>query len=128
MASNTAPSGTYVVFMGTGMGCPGGNSGSLTALKIGAGPSISVAWCAGDYGLGSPMVTTSDGTNESIVWWVASEGDNRLHAFDGESGAELFDGSGASNMVGSVRRYVTPIAAGGRIIVAGDDNVYSFAY
>ena len=63
------------------------------------------------------------GTQESIVWWVASEGDNQLHAFDGESGTELFAGD-----TGMVRRYVTPIAAAGRIIVAGDDAVYAFAY
>jgi len=122
-AAYTTPSGTYVVFMGGGIGCPGGNAGAITALKIGAGPSIDVAWCAGNFGLGSPMVTTTDGTHESIVWWVGAEGDNQLHAFDGESGAELFAAD-----AGMVRRYVTPIAAAGRIVFAGDDALYTFAY
>src|SRR5262249_22505433 len=53
----TTSQGTYVVFRATGIGCPGTGSG-LTAVKIGAAspPTLSVAWCAGTTGRGSPMM------------------------------------------------------------------------
>jgi hypothetical protein len=74
------------------------------------------------------MVTTTDGTNESIVWWVGSEGDNQLHALNGETGAEIFAGATNGPPGSMVRRYVTPIAAAGRVIIGADNAVYTFAY
>ena len=128
-AAYQAPSGTYVVFRtnGTGVGCPT-TSGDLIALHIGATapPTISVAWCAGNQGAGSPMVTTIDGTSEPIVWTVGSESSNRLHAFDGETGKLLFAGGGSPEQMSLVRRFQTPIAVDGRIIVAADNELYAF--
>jgi len=73
-------------------------------------------------------VTTTDGTANPIVWSVGAEGDRRLHGFNGASGAVIFGGGGASELMGPVHRYQTPIVAGGRIYVAGDGAVYAFRW
>jgi hypothetical protein len=124
-AAYTTSTGTYVVFKGNGVSCPAGQAGDLTAVRLGAAgpPAISTAWCASQNGLGSPMVTTTDGHAEAIVWSVGAEGDGRLHAFDGDGGAEL-----ASVDVGAARRYVPPIAAGGRLYVVADGALRAFIW
>ncbi len=119
--------GSYVVFKGNGTDCPNG-AGDLVAVRIGAAnpPTVKTAWCASMNGMGSPAVSTSDGMNDAIVWAVGAEGDNRLHGFDGDTGAELFAGGGANDGFGPVHRYVTPIVAKGRIFVAADQQVAAF--
>jgi hypothetical protein len=128
-AAYTAPSGTYVVFhtAGSGVGCPR-ISGDLVALKItgSAPPAITVAWCANNNGFGSPIVTTTDGTSQPVVWSVGATGDNLLHAFNGETGDVLFAGGGPAEQMTFVESYQTPIAVNGRIFVAGDDGLYAF--
>jgi outer membrane protein assembly factor BamB len=127
-ATYTTPRGTYVAFKGRAAGCAAARRGSLTAIRIapGAPPTISVAWCADQHGLGSPIVTTSDGRSDAVVWSVGAEGDNRLRGFDGDTGRVVFDGGGAVEAMSHVRRYQTPIVAKGRIFVAGDDELYAF--
>lgn len=127
-AAYTTSQGTYVVFNGRGSDCPSGQSGDLTAVRITPGnpPTVKTAWCARQNGKGSPMVTTTDGHNEAIVWSVGAEGDNRLHGFDGDTGQIIFAGGGSKDVIGSVRRFHTPILAGGRIYVAGDGVVKAF--
>ena len=127
-AAYRAAAGTVIAFKGAGIGCPSGQGGDLTALLVHAAapPTVGVRWCGSSGGLGSPMVTTTDGTAEPVVWVAGAEGDERLHGFDGDSGAVLFDGGGAGSAMGTVRRYVTPILAKGRIFVAGDGAVYAF--
>ncbi len=127
-AAYTTASGTYVVFKGNGSNCPAGQSGNLTAVRMvpGAPPGIQTAWCTQQNGEGSPMVTTTDGHHEAIVWTVGAEGDNRLHGFDGDTGQVVYDGGGAGDVIGFVRRYHTPILANGRIYVAADGVVKAF--
>ncbi len=127
-AAYTTGRGTYVVFPGSGIGCPRGWAGDLTAIRIGAAspPTITVAWCADQHGRGSPIVTTPDGRSEPIVWSVGAGGDGRLRGFDGESGQVVFDGGGPGDAMSGVQRYQTPIVAKGRIFVAGDREVYAF--
>ncbi len=72
------------------------------------------------------MVTTTDGRNEPIVWAVAAEADNRLRGFDGETGRPVFTGGGPEDEMPRVRRFQTPIVAGGRIVVAADDQLVVF--
>jgi hypothetical protein len=128
-AAYKTTSGTYVTFAttGAGIGCPG-RSGNLVALRIGATspPSIDVAWCADNEGRGSPIVTTTDGTSEPVVWSVGSESSNRLHGFNGVTGEVLFPGGGKDERMGLVRRFQTPIVVDGRLFVAGDDALYAF--
>jgi hypothetical protein len=127
-AAYTTTKGTYVVFNGRGIHCPSGQSGDLTAVHIvpGSPPTVQTAWCAKQNGMGSPMVTTTDGHAEAIVWSVGGEGDNRLHGFDGDTGRIIYGGGGAGDLIGSVRRYQTPILAGGRIFIAADNTVKAF--
>jgi hypothetical protein len=121
----TTSQGTYVVFKGDGTQCTG-SGGDLTAVLVKAGspPSLEGSWCASQNGLGSPMVTTTDGHAEAIVWSTGAEGDRKLHGFDGDTGEEIFDGGGVT--ISGLRRYNTPIAAKGRIYVAADNGVVAF--
>jgi len=127
-AAYTTSRGTYVVFKGNGSNCPSGQAGDLTAVRIipGAPPRVETAWCARQHGEGSPMVTTTDGHNEAIVWSVGAEGDNRLHGFDGDTGQTVYAGGGPGDVIGLVRRFHTPILAHGRIYVAADGVVKAF--
>jgi hypothetical protein len=111
-AAYTTPTGTFVVFRGveTLTGCAVG-MGNIGAVKIDATspPKISVAWCAGPNGNGSPIVTTTDGTADSIVWYLGS---GKLYGLNGENGMAI-----TSVDVGTTVKWHTPIAAKGRIFV-----------
>ncbi len=123
----TTPTATYVAFHGNGAACTGGSvAGGLAALKIvpGAPPSVAASWCA-SAGTGSPMVTTSDGTNDAIVWMPGAESSNKLQAFDGDTGAPITF-AGGSVTIANMRRYNAPIAAKGRIFVAADNLLVAF--
>jgi hypothetical protein len=129
----TTAGGTYVVFRvannQSGIGCPAGQTGDLVAIKIGAAapPTISVAWCADNQGQGSPMVTTVDGKAEAVVWSVGAEGSKRLHGFNGDTGAVVYAGGGDGDLIpNQVRRFNSPIAVNGRIIIAADNALYAF--
>ena len=84
-------------------------------------------------GCGSPFVTSTDGTNDMIVWVVGTEdhntgGDQRLHGYDGDTGAVVYDGGGPNELMAGTHYYsTTGIVARGRIYVAGDNKVYAFA-
>jgi PQQ-like domain len=117
----------FVAFQGAGARCPG-RSGNLTVLKIAAREaSLTTAWCAAAGGAGAPIVTTTDGRSEPIVWIVGAEGDNRLHAFKGETGESVLAGGGAGPMAG-LRHFQTLIAAGERLYVGADDRIYAFLF
>ena len=118
-ASYTTSKGTYVVFA---------NSTNLYALLIGAAnpPTITNVWTESENGRGSPFVTSTDGTNNVIVWGIGSENDQRLHAFDADTGTNIFTGGGANELMAGTRRFNTAIVARGHIYVANDNKVYAF--
>jgi outer membrane protein assembly factor BamB len=90
-------------------------------------PSITTGWSVSQSGCGTPFVTTTDGTNNSIVWFVGTDGDQRLHGYDGDTGAVVFAGGGANEVMAGTHSYsITGIVARGRIYVATDNKVYSF--
>jgi hypothetical protein len=128
-AAYTTASASYVVFeaRGSGVGCPS-RSGNLVALRIGASspPSLTVAWCANNMGGGSPIVTTTDGRSEPIVWTVGTESSNRLHGYDGETGEVLFAGGGPDEQMSRVQNFQTPIVVNGCIFVAANNQIYAF--
>jgi outer membrane protein assembly factor BamB len=110
----------------------------LTAFQITAAvpPAIVNVWSVerGNGGCGSPFVTSTDGTNNMIIWVVGttpthgSGGDQRLHGYDGNTGAVIYDGGGANELMAGTHNFsTTGIAARGRIYVAGDNKVYAFA-
>jgi hypothetical protein len=129
-ASFSSSNEVRVAFQGQGVGCPDGTAGDLTVLAIAAGtpPTLRVAWCAAENGRGSPIVTTTDGRANAIVWAVGAEGDNRLHGFRGDTGAVVFSGGGPGDAMGEVRRFQTLIAAGDRLYIVADQHVYAFAF
>jgi hypothetical protein len=87
-----ASDGVFVAFAGIGAHCPSAAHGSgITGLKIQSGspPTMTTGWCGALRGLGSPIVTTTDGRANPTVWIVGAEGDNRLHGFRGDTGEPL---------------------------------------
>jgi VCBS repeat protein/PQQ enzyme-like repeat protein len=90
-------------------------------------PTITNGWSASQNGCGSPFVTTTDGTNNAIVWFVGTQGDQRLHGYNGDTGAVVYGGGGANELMAGTHSYsTTGIVARGHIYVATDNKVYSF--
>lgn len=119
-----------VAFQGGGVGCPRGTGGDLTMLRItgGSPPSLNVAWCANAQGRGSPIITTTDGRANPIVWIVGAEDSNRLHGFRADTGAVVFNGGGPAERMSEVRRFQAPIVVGRRLYIAADRQVYAFVF
>lgn len=114
-----------IAFGGMGSDCPDGR-GSLTVLKVSADdrPTLSTAWCGPVRGSGAPIVTTTDGEANPIVWVLGAEGDEQLHGFRGDTGAPLF----RSEPLPGLRHFQTLIAAHNHIYVAADGRIFAFAF
>jgi outer membrane protein assembly factor BamB len=137
-AATAYPNGAGVTLVVNGQGahCPAGQSGDLTAVQVNPGPppsltpTLAVAWCADSHGGkppgGSPITTSPDGRSDFVIWNVGAEGDERLHGFDGETGAVVFAGGGPNDRMKKVQHFQTPLVANGRIYVAGEGRVYAF--
>lgn len=108
--------GTYFVFRA---------SNQVKAYKVTATspPTIVSAWSASQNGQGSPWVTTTDGTNNAIVWVVGAQGDGKLHGYNGDTGAVVYAGT---DVMTGTRKWNSGIAARGSIYVANDNKVYAF--
>lgn len=100
----------------------------ITAMRIAATnpPTIHSAWTQSTGGRCSPFVTSTDGTNDMIVWGLGCEGDQRLHGFDGDTGATVFSGGGPNELMANTRRFNTAVEAHGRIYVGTSNKVYAF--
>jgi hypothetical protein len=83
-------------------------------------------WCASISGLGAPIITTTNGTADPIVWVVGTQGDNVLHAYSLATGKVLFAGNGTG--MSGLHNYSTLIAADHHLYVAGDSAVYAFTF
>jgi hypothetical protein len=127
---------TYRTNLGTYVACRGSqyelNAFGITATNP---PTMISGWRVdrtGGLGSSSPFVTSTDGTNNMIVWIVGSAdhgtpGDQRLHGYDGDTGAVIYAGGGANELMANTHSYsTTGIAARGRIYVATDNKVYAF--
>ena len=126
-APATFPAGgdVFVAFQGRGSACPNGGRGDLSVLKLAGGtpPVMGTAWCGAMSGGGAPIVTTTDGHADPIVWILGAEGDNRLHGFRGDTGEPLF----ASTPLAGLRHFQTLIAADNRLYIGADGRLYAFA-
>ena len=80
-ATYTTSQGTYFVFRAE-------DSSQIKAYKVTPTnpPTIAFAWRQARTARGSPWVTTTDGTNNAIVWVVGAQGDHRLHGYNGDTG------------------------------------------
>ena len=118
-----------VIYQANRVVCPDGRSvsglGSLTVTAQ-SGKHLRSAWCARLDGGGAPIVTTSDGSSDPIVWVVGAQGDDRLHGYRGDTGQEIYSGSGSDDRLKGLRHLATILAAAGRFYVAGDGRIYAF--
>jgi hypothetical protein len=89
-------------------------------------PTITPAWNMSQTGLGSVFVTSTGGTNNVIVWAAGGGGDQRLHAYDGDTGTVIYSGGGADEMMLGTRKWNTGIVARGRIYYPADNKIYAF--
>jgi hypothetical protein len=148
----TTASGIHVaitVDRGPYMGCPASPPADpamavLMGFTVLPGSPIKVtqSWCTtiggptmGDAGTiknrsASPLVTTTDGTSQPIVWVAGSTSQatsgltaNLLYGVDGESGAILYKGGNCAG----IRQWTTPIAVKGHIVVGGDGHLCSWS-
>src|SRR4030095_592398 len=94
---------TYVAFRANNDGNTALSTFQITATSP---PTIASDWSVdrSTGGCGSPFVTSTDGTNNMIVWIVGTEdhatgGDQRLHGYDGTSGAIVYEGGGANELM-----------------------------
>ena len=128
---------TYVVIRPNGgsggANCPNGTSGELVGVKLDAtaASKMTVAWCANANAAGSPIITSSDGTHDPIVWVAggdsSNDGDNQLHAFDLLTGNVVFAGGGSGDaFTTTVHHFGTLAAVHGRIFATGDGTLYAF--
>ena len=101
---------------------------AVAAYKVTATspPTIVPAWSMSQSGLGSVFVTSTDGTNNAIVWVAGGGGDQRLHAYNGDTGAVVYAGGGANEMMSGTRKWNTGIVARGRIYYPADNKIYAF--
>jgi outer membrane protein assembly factor BamB len=119
---------SYRTALGTYIAFASGNQ--IRAVRLGAAnpPTLATVWTVAEGGFNcSPWVTSTDGTNNVIVWCYGSEGDQKLRAFNGDTGAAIFTGSAANQIMASTHHLSTAIAARGRIYVAADNKVYAFS-
>ncbi len=119
-------SATMVAFSNSGGGnCSGSN---ITMLNVAAGGStpVTVAWCTAYNGAGAPIVTTTDGASNPIVWVAGAEGDNLLHGFNALNGQVVFSGTGTA--MSGLHHFATILATKKRFYVAADNTVYAFAF
>jgi hypothetical protein len=112
--------GTYFVFHT--------ESNAVAAYKVTPTnpPTIVSGWTMSQTGLGSAFVTSTDGTNNVVVWVAGGGGDGRLHGYNGDTGAMVYAGGGANEMMTGTRKWNTGIVARGRIYYPADNKIYAF--
>jgi hypothetical protein len=112
--------GTYFAFHN--------DAGAIMAYRITPTnpPTIVSAWTVSESGRASPWVTTTDGTNNTIVWATGTGNSQRLHGYNGDTGAVIYAGGSTNELMNGIRQWNTGIAARGRIYFAADNRVYAF--
>jgi len=135
MSIHTAPGayrtamGSYFVFSTTSNAnmCPGGVSGrAVVAVRIAAAnpPTPSIVWCAPmSSPTTGPIITTTDGQANAIVWYMSG---GRLMGVDGDTGASIY-ASATGDTCSGVRQWSSPIAVKGRIVAGGDTHLCSWS-
>ena len=120
MASYETAMGRYVVFNGNSPKCPGTGGGSIMSIMIkpGAPPTATTAFCAPGGTNTSPITTSTDGKADTVIWYMSN---GKLIGADGDTGAMVF--GGGTGTCNNVRRWTSPIAANGRIVVGGDGHL-----
>ncbi|HVU49428.1 MAG TPA: hypothetical protein VHL80_02015 [Polyangia bacterium] len=150
--SYTTATGIHIavtVDRGPYLGCPANSTadGTLAALigltvTPGSPATVAINWCtpiggptSADGGTirnrsASPLVTTTDGHANPILWIAGSASQTAtntpatvLKAIDGETGAVLYSGGNCAG----IRQWTTPIAVKGHIVLGGDAKLCSWS-
>lgn len=122
MATYSTPSAAMVAYRAGNRPLTG--TCTLGMVSITA-TSFLPAWCAELNGTGAPIITTSDGKSNAIVWVVGSEGDLLLHGYDAATGSPVYTGTLA---MGGLARNATIAATAHRFYIAGNSTVYAYSY
>src|SRR6058998_2980954 len=121
---------TYHTSQGAYFGFHSDAGSAIFAYKVTATnpPTIVSGWSVAQSGRGSPWVTTTDGTNNFIVWVVGTgtSGDHRLHGYNADTGAVIYAGGGNNELINGTRQWNTGMVARGRIYFGADNKVYAF--
>jgi hypothetical protein len=126
-AAYTTTNGTYVAFHiegASGSSCPAGQNGNVVVMKLAQSATAvtaTTAWCSTQGNLGSPMVTTTDGTSNPIVWAAS----NALYGWNGDTGAVIVDGT-KTKMDTGIQGWNGPINAKGRMAIGVNGQLYVF--
>jgi outer membrane protein assembly factor BamB len=119
---------TLVAFRnGADLSC-GGSAVTMLSVTASMTTPMTEIWCAPLNGQGAPIITTTDGTSNPLVWIVGAQGDNLLHAFDALTGATVFAGGGEANQMDNLNHFVTIMAANRRLYVASNNRIYAFTF
>jgi hypothetical protein len=104
--------------------CPSGGGKVVMAVRLSAAspPVPTVAWCAALSGsTTAPIATTTDGTNNVVVWYMNN---GKLTGVDGDNGTAVFT---SSNTCAGVQQWTSPIATHNRIVVGGNGHLCSWS-
>ena len=132
MAIKTAPTAYatakgvhFVLGVDANAACPGGVVAGRSMISVllapGSPPKASVEWCSPMQGEAGPISTTTDGTNNALVWYVNND---KLMAVDGDTGQPLYTSKEACS---GVRKWTSAIAVKGRIVAGGDGHLCSWS-
>ena len=121
---NTSTAAMVVFRNGDGLNCRGSSLSMLTITS--SATPLTEAWCAGLNGAGAPIITTTNGSANPLVWITGAEGDNLLHGFDAMTGSVVFNGGG-QGMTG-LRHFQTILAANHHLYVGADNKVWAFTF
>jgi outer membrane protein assembly factor BamB len=124
LAAYTSTTGVHVVFnaANTSAYCPPTSKHlGLVSILVGAAapPTGTIAWCSAG-GDGSPAATSTDGTNDTVVWHMNG---TTLTGDDGDTGDVIYSGGACTG----VPAWSTPIAVKGHIIVGGANHLCSWS-
>ena len=127
---------------GAWSGCPGPTTNGAAIMAFAIAPTTpikpSLLWCA-RYSLvpkgsdesfrnGGPAApglisTSTDGASDALVWYM--DAGNQLVALDGANGTPVYQGTAGD--CGVVRKWTSPIAVRGHIVVATDGKLCSWS-
>lgn len=125
-AAYTDAAGAHVLFStDSGAKCPAGMPGGQVVMSVliptGAPPAPVVEWCAALAGeVTAPVVTTSDGTSDAIVWFTSN---GTLTGVDGATGAVIYK---STDSCSGIVRWTSPIAVKGRLVAGGAGHLCSW--
>lgn len=106
----------------SGLTCGGRNITMLT-LQTASKTPITTKWCVSVNAQGAPIITTTDGVANPLVWVVGAEGDNLLHGYNAITGQAVYT---STTPMQGLHHFQTLIAAEGRFYIAADNTVYAF--